>query len=863
MQAQGMEKTGSEVLNGSQPLPAAPERVDPAKRVMITRPGFGRIGNHIELEANHFKVSVNSPDEILYHYNVSISYEDKRAVENKWLGRKIIDRLCGTHSVAYDGEKALYTVVPLPRNRQVFPFVLGGSIARRSLSDSKSYMVEINYVAKIPLKSVLLALSGAETEKVQDALRVLDIILRQTAANRGCLLLRQPFTDVGGGVSGYRGFHSSFRPTHGGLSLNIDVSTTMVLTPGPVIEFLKVNQSTQDDRAIDWAKAKKMLKNVIVKATHINREFKIIGLSEKPCNELYFTLKKRHGNGPRAEVQPEEITVYEYFTKHRNLQLTTSAYFPCLDVGKPGKPNYVPLELCNVVSLERYTKALSPVQRAFLVNNAGHKPLETKKVLTDSMDKYGYDKVPLLSTCGISIEKQLTKIDARVLETPKLKVGGDEDCIPCNGRWNFNKKRLMKTITIKHWLVVNFSAGCDISRLSQDLTNCGKNKGIVIECPYTLIEEEHLYREASPQVRVDKMFDQIIAKVPEPSQHLQLILCVLPEKKKSDIYGPWKRKCLIDSGIATQCVSPPNNFNDQYLTNVLLKINSKLGGTNSLLAIEAAACIPVIKNTPTMILGLDIIHGSAGRLDAPSIAAVVGSHTWPLISRYRAAVRTQSSKAKMIESLFKPSSNGVDDDGIMRELLNEFEKTNGRNPSQIVVFRDGVSESQFNQIINNELGQMKKAYEYRSGGNLPKFTLIVAQKNHRTKLFRAGSTNDTVPPGTVVDTNIVHPINYDFYLCSQAGVIGTARPAHYHVLVDEIGFSPDDLQNLIHSLSYVYQRSTTAISMVAPVYYARLAATQVSKIMKFDESTDACSGNGSYKCLPRLHNRIAGSMFFC
>lgn len=45
-------------------------------------------------------------------------------------------------------------------------------------------MVEINYVAKIPLKSVLLAISGAETEKVQDALRVLDIILRRIEANR-------------------------------------------------------------------------------------------------------------------------------------------------------------------------------------------------------------------------------------------------------------------------------------------------------------------------------------------------------------------------------------------------------------------------------------------------------------------------------------------------------------------------------------------------------------------------------------------------------------------------------------------------------------------------------------------------------
>ncbi|KAL8116843.1 hypothetical protein AgCh_023137 [Apium graveolens] len=202
-------------------------------------------------------------------------------------------------------------------------------------------------------------------------------------------------TSVGGGVSACRGLHSSFRPTQGGLSLNLDVSTTMILIPGPVIDFLRANQGIQDARRIDWIKsvddeseggflklkatsewllcdntapvnkkvmyevfsndvlmgehsasstelheilkfrvlddnddygilsikftsdskeiiagtsdssicvydlgmnrlslrfkphmAKKMLRNVIVKSTHSNREFKIKGLSEKPCNEL-------------------------------------------------------------------------------------------------------------------------------------------------------------------------------------------------------------------------------------------------------------------------------------------------------------------------------------------------------------------------------------------------------------------------------------------------------------------------------------------------------------------------------------------------------------------------------------------------
>lgn len=46
---------------------------------------------------------------------------------------------------------------------------------------------------------------------------------------------------------------------------------------------------------------------------------------------------------------------------------------------------------------------------------------------------------------------------------------------------------------------------------------------------------------------------------------------------------------------------------------------------------------------------------------------VVGSQYWPLISRYRASVRTQSSKVEMIDALYKPLANG-NDDGTIRYL---------------------------------------------------------------------------------------------------------------------------------------------------------------------------------------------------
>jgi hypothetical protein len=41
-----------------------------------------------------------------------------------------------------------------------------------------------------------------------------------------------------------------------------------------------------------------------------------------------------------------------------------------------------------------------------------------------------------------------------------------------------------------------------------------------------------------------------------------------------------------------------------------------------LLAIEHSGHLPLIKDTPTMILGMDVSHGSPGRSDIPSIAAV-------------------------------------------------------------------------------------------------------------------------------------------------------------------------------------------------------------------------------------------------
>ncbi|KAG8363748.1 hypothetical protein BUALT_Bualt19G0054500 [Buddleja alternifolia] len=863
----------SEMLPPPPVLPSnfLPQKAAPLiKRLPMARRGFGSRGQNIPLLTNHFNVSISKTDGYFYHYSVSMKYEDDSPVDAKGIGRKIMDKLYQTYKaeldgkhLAYDGEKSLFTVGPLPQNKNVGSGSPDGVDRKRSKRQprTKTYKVAINYAAKIPMQSIANALRGQDSEHFQEAVRVLDIVLRQHAAQQGCLLVRQAFfhneprnfVDLGGGVVGCRGFHSSFRATQGGLSLNMDVSTTMIVKPGPVVDFLLMNQKVDNPGQIDWNKAKRTLKNLRIKATNSNMEHKISGLSDRICREQMFSLKQRREGG---EAQDLEITVYDYFVHNRNIQLRFSGDFPCINVGKPKRPTYIPIELCSLVSLQRYTKALSNLQRASLVEKSRQKPHERMTALNQALRKSNYGEDPLLGSTGISINNEFTQIQGRVLPAPKLKVGGGEDLFPRNGRWNFNNKRLVEPIELERWAIVNFSARCNMQKIGDDLVRCGKMKGIFIKPPFAMFEENGQLRRNSAPMRVEEMIRIVKERLPGPPQ---LLLCILPERKNCDIYGPWKRRNLSDLGIVTQCIAPTQRINDQYLTN--------LGGINSFLTIERNSSIPLVSKVPTLIIGMDVSHGSPGRSDVPSIAAVVSSRQWPSISRYRAAVRTQSPKMEMIDSLFKKVSD-TEDQGIFRELLEDFYiSSQHRKPDHIIIFRDGVSESQFNQVLNVELEQIIKACKMRDESWSPKFTMVVAQKNHHTKFFQANSP-DNVPPGTVIDNGICHPRNNDFYMCAHAGMIGTTRPTHYQVLYDEIGFSPDDLQELVHSLSYVYQRSTTAISVVAPVCYAHLAAAQMSQFMKFDELSDRSSshsGGGGVTVpeLPRLHDRVSSSMFFC
>ena len=79
------------------------------------------------------------------------------------------------------------------------------------------------------------------------------------------------------------------------------------------------------------------------------------------------------------------------------------------------------------------------------------------------------------------------------------------------------------------------------------------------------------------------------------------------------------------------------------------------------------------------------------------------------------------------------------------------------------------------QVLSHELRAIREACTKLEADYRPGITFIVVQKRHHTRLFCSDRKDQTgksanIPAGTTVDMGITHPTEFDFYLCSHAGI---------------------------------------------------------------------------------------------
>lgn len=874
------------------------------KPTLPCRPAYGTRGREITLMANYFKVTANS-NTVLYHYshqNISpdVAGKKRKRVMALFLESELMKPYAG--DIASDFISTLVSrkkldLGPDDMAKVDIPYMVEGQ--ETPSPKAKVFTVVLQLTRQSNLGELVQYLASTDINAAfEDPLPVVQAMniffnhfahassgLAAVGSNKTFVIdnRAQPF-DLGSGLIAIRGFYASVRLATSRLLVNVNVSHGTFYQPGPLMDLMRASGLTSQLRRLE-----KFIKRVNITTNHlpvkknsrgevIQRLKSIAGFagrgdgkgrtgSEHPPivtaygagpNDVQFWLDendkdkepepaKKGAKGKKSDALAggRYITVAEFFLKKYNIKTEPRA--PVVNVGNAQHPTYFPVEICRVVPGQLSTSKLSPAQTASMINFAVRDPASNAtSILNDGPSTVGLtNNNPRLSAFGISVESELVGVPGRVLPAPRLSYGGNKTIDPFNGGWNLAGTRFCQPGTSVQWswLVIRFAHGArsafsDENQLNLTLKNF-KN---------SLVKSG--LNAANPQVgrtvNLEHEDDHVnlgstIAGA--ASKSIRLLLIVLPAP--TPLYNRIKYYGDVLHGIHTVCVvgsklAKPQG-QDQYFANVGLKFNLKLGGKNHLIEEQR---LKLISEGKTMIVGLDVTHPSPGSSDsAPSVAAMVASVD-KHIAQWPADLRIQAKrKEEMVRAV---------EDMLTTRLKIWKSKNNQNLPENILVYRDGVSEGQFDLVLSEELPQLRKACQKLYVKAQPKFTIVICGKRHHTRFYPTDAKNmdksGNVQPGTVVDRGVTSARTWEFFLQAHAAIKGTARPCHYTVVLDEI-FRPrygkgggenvqDALESLTLALSYAYGRATRAVSLCSPAYYADLACERARCYLTdlYDES---------------------------
>ncbi|KAL5577664.1 hypothetical protein UlMin_019363 [Ulmus minor] len=849
----------------------SPPRSPGDKVTPLARPDKGGTSStrSVRIRVNHFLVKFNHEGTI-WHYDVDVKPEtpptngrpvripksDLSMIRNKLFTDR--PKEFPLSATAYDGKKNIFSAVPLKAGK------FKVEVSKGEDTKLRSYIFTIKLVNELKLSKLSEYLSGCPSSMPRDILQGMDLVMKENPTREMISVGRnfyrmepRPEDDLGGGISAYRGFQHGLKSTSQGLASCLDYSVLAMRKCMPVLDFLHQYIYNFDLRQFRKFRSdvERALKGLTVYLNHRRtREiFFIRGLCKDNASDSSFVVVDPDGQKP-----PRTVRLVDYFIEKYGKDIQYKD-IPCLDLGKDNKRNDVPLEFCEIAEGQRYNKEhLEKESQKMLKDISLPQPHAREKMILDMVrSRDGPCGGNIARNFGIDVDMNMTPVEGRVIGPPVLKLGAPHGKVititvekeKC--QWNLVGKLVVEGKSIQRWAVLDFSNSdrmfsLDPNQFIPKLMDRCMKLGIRMDEP--LWYERGSMDMLSNANKLEEILVGICRKI---KGDLQLLLCVMSKRDPGYKHLKWISETKI--GIVTQCCLSPlaNKGNDQYLANLAMKINAKLGGSN----VELDRLPISFGSSHVMFIGADVNHPASGSSNStsPSIAATVATMNWPAANRYAARVRPQDPRCERILNFGE----------MCLELLQSYVRVNKVRPEKIILFRDGVSESQFDMVLNEELFDLKRTFE--KDNYTPTITLVVAQKRHQTRLFpdrNDGGPTGNVPPGTVVDTRVVHPFEFDFYLCSHYGSLGTSKPTHYHVLWDEHRFTSDQLQKLIYDMCFTMARCTKPVSLVPPVYYADLAAYRGR--LYYESISEQSSSSSSAASLQdfKLHTHLENEMFF-
>lgn len=674
----------------------------------------------------------------------------------------------------------------------------------------------------------------------------------------GNLLNLREHQELGGGLEAVRGYFSSVRPATGRLLVNLNVKSAAFYKHGKLLDLVKEflrGKDASDASSAELKELEAFLFHLRVETTYRKpRDSEGRPVQGKLKTKIHliqgFARDPRFGNSRNVKFSftlgrggaKQTKTVEDYFREQNEITLREWKQ-PVLMLGTVDDPSYLPMELCSVRPGQPVRRLLSGPQTTEMLRFAARRPNANAESIEGIGDAPGFARLTFgldsnaqpntTRPLGFAVSSDMITVNARILNSPSLlytKPGSKAQFVetPRFGSWNLANKAFQSPGTFKKFgmLVINYSGdrGMALRGSADELRKTfeGTLRGYGIRFMDTLNTKSIEIPRPTKDNRIS--INETLESTFRGAQKFAAdVLLIILKENDNWVYSRIKFYCDIKAGIHTICsvgskIENPKG-QEMYMGNVALKFNIKGNGVAHIIKSSDLAQTSHFDDS-TMLMGIDVTHPSPGSVEgAPSIAAVVASKD-KYLCHYPGSVGLQKGRVEMVGDLAN----------MVTERLQCWQRFNGNKlPTKIIIYRDGVSEGQFDQVLQHELVAVRSACTaVYAGKPSPKLTLIVCNKRHNTRAFPtkkddADERNGfNCKPGTVFDRGITQPKYWEFFLQAHPSLQGSAKSARYIVLLDNIGFGKDEIQNFTHNLCYLFNRATKAVSVCPPAYYADL-----------------------------------------
>jgi eukaryotic translation initiation factor 2C len=473
------------------------------------------------------------------------------------------------------------------------------------------------------------------------------------------------------------------------------------------------------------SKINETLKNTKLKLMHLGyqKKFKMLGPAANHPDS-------------RFELENRQVTVAEYYQQmcrssptYRRFLPNGSLRFPHLptiNVGSAKKPVLIPMELINVYNGQNFSSRCTGEMTATLIRHAAVKPEERFHSILDTMTSNGgllntIRSDPTAMAFGVSdFELRPMSVAGRLLPPPKLHYKDQQVDPMLNGSWNSPNAVKFAQSPQSPSTDGSYTYGVVVvgkpSKQGWEATVSSYLQQFEQEAKKSSLK----FKNGGPVLQSSNRSDELTHHFQRMMTHgARFVIVMLCGEYYCEVKSAADPLGLLTSCLRWRTVEDPSRGK---LPNILVKLHAKLGGVNHHISLMKNSIPPF--DRLCMLVGIDVSHAAPGS-DQPSVAAVVGtvdrqvsfsslvflssslSRLTPLppsysvqATQYVTHLSSQGCRVEIVSAL----------EEAMTQLFTAFRQRNeGKMPEHVVVYRDGVGDGQFDEVLDRELPCIQSA----------------------------------------------------------------------------------------------------------------------------------------------------------